>query len=167
MKKIITLLLIAVSPGLFAQSHERSVVSSFGGSFSDGSTLSVDHTLGQVVDVTLLSGSIIITQGFQQPFSTQVVSVSEIISSSDIVIFPNPTPGQTVIRIAGLPAGSYLLHLFNVLGQLQLTQSLTADPSGNVLVELDLKQFATGTYYLRVSNTRDIIFTRTIVKNNQ
>ncbi|MDZ4822746.1 MAG: hypothetical protein SH856_04760 [Flavobacteriales bacterium] len=51
---------------LLSQSIERSVISSFGFSYS-GATLQSDCTVGEVVTATGSNGGIIITQGFQQP----------------------------------------------------------------------------------------------------
>lgn len=51
---------------LSAQSIERSVISSFGFSYS-GAALQADCTVGEVVTATGSNGGITITQGFQQP----------------------------------------------------------------------------------------------------
>jgi hypothetical protein len=68
MKKIIsiTVLLVSCSFLINAQSIERSVISSFGMSYS-GPGLQADMTVGEVVTFTGTGSGLIITQGFHQP----------------------------------------------------------------------------------------------------
>lgn len=65
-KNYLILFGLCVSLLTFSQSIERSVISSFGFSYS-GATLQADCTVGEVVTATGSNGGIIITQGFQQP----------------------------------------------------------------------------------------------------
>lgn len=76
---------------LNAQSIERSVISSFGFSYS-GAQLQADCTVGEVVTATGSNGGIIITQGFQQPHLDESSCLGDfdfngVVNVGDLLIF--------------------------------------------------------------------------------
>lgn len=66
MKNLFLLLLSFMSWNLYAQTLSPTVISSAGG-YSTGTTVTLSWTLGELATETLSNGSIILTQGFQQP----------------------------------------------------------------------------------------------------
>jgi hypothetical protein len=66
MEKLFLLLLSFLSLSLFAQTLSPTVISSAGG-YSTGTTVTLSWTLGELATETLSTGSITLTQGFQQP----------------------------------------------------------------------------------------------------
>ena len=76
---------------LFSQSAERSVISSFGFSFSEA-TIQNDCTVGEVITATGINGGTIITQGFQQPMFASSSCLGDfdmngMVNVSDLLIF--------------------------------------------------------------------------------
>jgi hypothetical protein len=92
MKRI--LLLAFMFTGLLsgAQTIERSVISSFGFSYS-GPSLSADCTVGETITATGSGGGIIITQGFHQPYVPAINSClgdfdfNGVVNINDLLIF--------------------------------------------------------------------------------
>ena len=93
MKKTTLLIIgsLAATPLLRAQSLERQVIGSVGGSFSGA--FQVDWTVGETVIQTASGGSSILTQGFHQPPDLPN-AVKPIAAMQGISAFPNPTGGM-------------------------------------------------------------------------
>ncbi len=68
MKKIILILFFAISTTTisFAQSIERQVIGATGSTLTDGSTMTMSFTVGEVITTSLTDGTLIFNQGFQQ-----------------------------------------------------------------------------------------------------
>ena len=131
-----------------AQTAERTLVASAGGSFSNAS-FSADYSVGEVVVMTLTSPGVILTQGFQQPPPSDV-SVIEPNPNSGISIYPNPGAGQYQLVLRDNVTDPVTIRIYDVLGK--VLYSKVIDLSGNVPLELNLGHLATGTYYMRVSS---------------
>ncbi|MBL7944293.1 MAG: hypothetical protein JNM00_16125 [Flavobacteriales bacterium] len=92
MKNLFFFLFSFLSLTFYGQSIERSVISSFGLSYS-GATLQADCTVGETVTATGSGGGLIITQGFQQPFIPAVNSClgdfdfNGVVNIGDLLIF--------------------------------------------------------------------------------
>jgi hypothetical protein len=93
MKTILFTICIVLSASLLhAQSIERSVISSFGFSYS-GPFVQADCTVGETLTATGSGGGITITQGFQQPFIPAANSClgdfdfNGVVNISDLLIF--------------------------------------------------------------------------------
>lgn len=65
MKNIIAIALLTATLG-FSQSIERQVISNGGETLSDGATVSMDFTVGELVVTTISDGTTTLTQGFHQ-----------------------------------------------------------------------------------------------------
>lgn len=142
MKNTLTLAIIALSAvSAAAQSIERQVIASGGGSFS-GSML-VDWTIGETVVATATTGSVILTQGFQQPPSASLNTKSP--DAAGIKAWPNPSPGMVTLAWEQMP-GDAAIQLYNATGALVY--------SGNWLqgeqLNMDLGACMPGVYSLRI-----------------
>ena len=75
MKKILlTITTIAFATFSFSQVISRDVVSS-GGNYSSNSGYTISSTIGETMITTLATGSNVLTQGFQQSSSVNVLNV--------------------------------------------------------------------------------------------
>lgn len=132
-------------------SIERYVIASAGGSYTNGSTLAVDYTLGEVAVLTLNNATNILTQGFQQPYESGVF-INDIQNDLDIFYYPNPVTSELTLNINHAGKRSFTIELFDLLGQKLTSQSGIANHEGNANFVFDMHHLATGNYLLRVSS---------------
>ena len=171
MKKSITILMgafLLFGIAAKAQSFERYVVASAGGTYYDGvNNFEMDYTVGEFAVVTLSDANNYLTQGFQQPFVDPDVSVNEN-SFADMTIsyFPNPTSGNLTLNISNTGDREFNVELFDVLGQRISIQTGIAGYNGTANVIIDMQRCITGNYYLRISNGSDLVKNLKIVKIN-
>jgi hypothetical protein len=161
-------LVFAFTQLLFSQSVERYVISSFGGSYFGGSTINVDFTAGESAITTLSNGSHILTQGFQQPFIFSVVNVAE--NSADpihIIIYPNPVYDHVNIDLKNGAHAQYTVQVFDILGQLIMSEQADAGFDGTFRARFDLRKLATGNYFVRVLQGEMNLLTQKILKVTQ
>ena len=131
----------------FGQTIQNSVISSAGGSSSSGN-VKMDYTIGETVIETFSAGGNTLTQGFHQTNLT-LVAIENVELFAQVSVYPNPTSQFVNLDI---PADYNLLDIsmYDVTGKLLRTQ---ANASG--LVTFDVKDLATGTYYLQVLNPKN------------
>jgi hypothetical protein len=170
MKKSITILMAAfLLSGIVAraQSIERYVIASTGGSYYDLVNFEMDYTVGEIAVITLSDASNYLTQGFQQPFVDPGVSVNEnLFTDFNISYFPNPTSENLTLNISNAGDREFKVELFDVLGQRITTQTGIAGYNGTASISIDMQNCATGNYYLRISNGNDLVKNLKILKIN-
>ena len=169
MKKYLFLSLALLLPAfLFAQTTERQVVSTAGGTYYNNSTNFVmDYTLGEVAIATISNSSVIFTQGFQQPyidFSTLVPKISE--SSIGLTIYPNPVKELLHISIDKPETGTYRLQLYDILGKLMANITVNSEKATALKTVIDFRPFTTGHYFLRILQENKEVKTMKIIKIN-
>lgn len=127
-----------------AQTLERQLVASTGGSASAGS-IQLDFSVGDLVVNTTTTTDLMLTQGFHQTYDFSTSVVASEVATFNIVAFPNPTRDQITIRVdGGTEAITYTL--MDGLGRTILTAQ-TGTWNGTVL---DLSDMAAGSYFLLV-----------------
>jgi hypothetical protein len=169
MKKILLIIsIVFVTFGLRAQSIERYVIGSAGGSYYDGiNNFEMDYTVGEVA-ITTIGTTNILTQGFQQPFKLTWVAVHEYSDNpAQVIMYPNPIVDQLNISIQNAQSGVYRVMVFNLLGQLLIDQSTSAGFDGAAQLNVDFGRYATGNYFVRIMHEQKIIQTGKIIKINQ
>lgn len=146
MKQIIlTVLLLSAGYAVQAQSIERQVIGSAGGSYSG--SFQVDWTAGETVTTTASAGSVILTQGFQQPASS-TSGVKTVSSSNNVTVYPNPTGATVNVAWTGT-SFSGTMELYDANGRLVFTGSETAASKAVI----DLSAQAPGIYTLRLTGS--------------
>lgn len=163
MKKYILLVSsIAIAGYGFAQSIERSVLAS-SGNFSSTSLMSISSTLGEVFVITLDGSSGSLTQGFQQSTSTSGGGIGiEEIENIDFSVYPNPF--QDVVNIKSTTKGNYTLKLVDVLGRDLLLDYRNNNSNSVLNLELNLNEYQSGLYFLKVYNDSNHLKTIKIQK---
>ncbi len=137
------LLLTLVSSLSFAQVQiGRQVIGTTGG-FYQGANTTYSYTVGEAFVLTLSSGNIFLTQGFQQP----QISVSGLVA-------PNSKPQPC----SGAENGAFL-QITNVLGcpgPYQITNVVSVSDSSLVLTDINL---GAGDYYVTISGANGCLLT--------
>ncbi|TAL67046.1 MAG: T9SS type A sorting domain-containing protein [Bacteroidetes bacterium] len=126
------------------------------------STGSVSYSVGQIVYNinTGFNGSIV--QGVQQPFEISVIGV---IDEFDCITlnssaYPNPVSDNLKIIIEGFSYFKYSAILYNSIGKKIKEIQIVSDET---LIEM--RNFASGTYYLNVMNQQSAFKVFKIIKD--
>jgi hypothetical protein len=144
-KSLLAGLLVLSGFALKAQSVSPDVISA-GGDFFSNLSGSVSWTLGEPMGETFSSTNNFLTQGFQQPWD-----FGTMLTGSDPVnaeVYPNPTSDFVYLQFGDHAGGSYVIEVFNTLGQQLSSQNFTATPSAKATVSLT--NFADGIYFISV-----------------
>jgi|ERR1043165_186703 hypothetical protein len=150
---------------LNAQSVERFVIGSTG-NYSTGSNVSVSATVGEAVVPTYTSGTIILTQGFQQPdLADTTTGLTEISANITWTLFPNPATTQTNLTLSEIPANC-LVQLYNMAGQLIMDRKLPQEKLTHNET-IDLRGLASGTYMLSIFSNGRLLATLPIQRVDQ
>lgn len=156
MRKIIFLIfLICLGLGVLeAQSLERQVISTTG-NYSTTSGLQLSATVGEPATPTLQSGTIILTQGFQQPDKDIAGRIEDLGVALDYTLYPNPTKGNVYISLEAKSPVSLSLRITDVSGKQILPVLADFSVNGHVEKQIDLSQFANGTYLIQLLDRKN------------
>ena len=165
MKKIIfTFLFGAMILFSFSQSIERHVISSTGSSTTAGG-ITLSSTVGEIATTTLISGSVVLTQGFQQPNPEDLTSVPEDKKTNlDYKIYPNPTSDQLIIELNSDKPAELVIEICDMSGKQVVLLKKTIHVSGNVKEQVDMTSFAAGNYLLKLIYGNDAVKTFQVMK---
>jgi len=141
MQKLLLILLCLPILG-FGQVTSPSVVSSSGGSYSNGNII-MDYTLGEIVVETHTNSSAILTQGFHQG----VLEVSTEVVNIDIKtkVYPNPTTNFLIIELEKNVNADILVYDIN--GKLVIKDRLNNEQQK----QLDFGFLKQGNYLLHIN----------------
>lgn len=148
---IFTVLLFVFGFAVNAQSLERQVIASAGG-FSAANGVSLSFTVGEPVIETAVSGSVILTQGFQQPedITTGIATKPEV--TVDYTVFPNPTDDKIFVELTSDTEVEVELALFDISGRrIVELDTPTRTINGRAREEMDMSQLAPANYILTLS----------------
>lgn len=155
MKKLILLSCILtgnVVTHVQAQSIERQVIASLGGSYS-GSDLQADFTVGESVTTTLAEGSFILTQGFQQPLREGSSAIEQHQVAVDYRLYPNPATGSITLELNSKAQATIKVMITDITGRV-LYQDNTGIPIYPAYKQtFDISTFAAGAYVLSIKDT--------------
>lgn len=146
MKKLLIACCCLASGWLQAQSLEPYVIASTGsfGANSAGTTLS--WTVGEAITTTESAGNTMLTQGFHQPVTINIVAVNELLAETlNLQVYPNPTVAQLTIKKEG--GSSLKAQLIDVLGQVVQVQQLN-----NSQTTLNIEYLPASSYFLKVTD---------------
>lgn len=145
---LICLGFVAVASSCLAQNIERSTITA-GRSVSSGP---VAHTIGQLWtrSTSLLSGSYLLTQGFQQPteedfYKTSITEVQD----PDLTFFSNPVEEKLWITWKSSERLQTLI-LRDLTGRLVQHHQISPDEISSRSTVMDLTSLSTGVYILEV-----------------
>ena len=159
MKKIyVTLFFCALAFTAFCQTD----VVTAGGTAS-GSGGSATYTVGQIADQRVEAGGKYIIVGVQQPYEIQTVGVDNYPGIQlEAVLYPNPTAHSVQLSISNyeIPSDGLKAQLFDKNGKL-----LRVFDVFDLLTKMDLSEYPSATYQLRIMDGRKLLKTFQVVKN--
>lgn len=127
---------------------ERQVIGSAGTSASQGN-LQLEYTVGEAVVTTESSGSIILTQGFNQPGDISIGFEAPDYGLS-INAFPNPTSTSLRLEVEKRAEETFDVVVYNELGQQLGGKSQHIAEGRNQTLEFDFSEEAAGHYYIEI-----------------
>ncbi len=160
MKKNYLLVMLFLLAGVISLKAQRASVASGGDASGSGGNIS--YSVGEIV-VSPLSGSNgTALQGVQIPYEILITEIDEPTGIDlSISVFPNPVEGELVLQIADLPIDDLRLQLMDIVGKQLLSKKIIA-----ATTNIDMNNYAIGTYMLQVFNSSGSLKTFTIIKNN-
>jgi len=163
MKSLITITFFAVSFYSSAQSLERQVIGSTGGT-SITSSLIVTSTVGEVAIATLASSSTILTQGYQQAVIGNSISVNEIENITKMTLFPNPTTNNSKLEITAGQSSQVTVAIYSAQGKLIENNTLALEAGVQSSVQLNVANQASGVYFVRITDENLTMKTLRLIK---
>lgn len=165
--------LLGFYPECKGQSISQHVIAASGNYAVNGNS-SLSYTIGEPMIQTLYSAKNILTQGFQQPVDTLVLtqdssknSISSIESIFSINVYPNPFSNYLYIDLLEYPFyDNFTFELYNTLGQECITP-LTVEYYGTKnKYKINTENLTMGVYILRVissfnKTSKSILLNRT------
>lgn len=149
-KQLLTgLSLLILSSAARAQSADRQVLGSSGGSYS-GAALAADYTTGEVATQTGSSGSFVLSQGFQQPGSNGTGISDAAPVTVDWKLYPNPAGNSIILELNSSTLASLQFSLSSVTGQLLRQQTEFVSINGGRKQNIDLSGLAAGIYFVNL-----------------
>lgn len=157
MKKLLFIALSIVPFCLFSQvSLERQVIAS-GGGFQQSGNIQLSSTIGEAVIVTATSGSIILTQGFQQT-QTEIVGIEIPEFNVDVLAYPNPTGHSVTLEISALNSMDIYVEVMDVLGRRVIPiDKITVQ--NKATEEYDFSKLAAGNYLISLKSSNKRLLT--------
>ncbi len=89
------------------------------------------------------------------------VSINGSLDNVNVSIFPNPNNGQFTLSIVGAE-GNMNMEIVNLAGQVVYVQSIEAN--SNFSTDIDVSEFSTGVYYIKLSNNKGVKINKLIIK---
>jgi hypothetical protein len=144
---------------LFGQTQSQQVVAASGGSGKNGETV-IEWTLGEPVIAALSTGSIILTQGFQQP--TLVVTAIKTMDGLPYTVeaYPNPTENLLLIELDNTEVRNFQYLLYDINGKVLEQKKLESD-----ITAINMDNYPSGVYLLKVIQQEKEIKTFEIAKH--
>lgn len=154
-KKLILITLIIYAASLQVYSQE---VAASAGKHFEADHFQISCTLGEPVIQTLNGSNHTLTQGFHQG-ELVVTPVLSFTQNMAVNVYPNPTSEYINIQLNGSQTGELKARLYSLDGKL-LKQKIISDEK----TELQLDEFTSGYYLLKLTKGKDLLQTFKIIK---
>ncbi len=158
-KLYLTALIIMAS--MFILEAQDAVVPAGGTAQGAGGT--VTYTVGQIADRQVDGTGNYVVEGVQQPYEIQSVGVNDYPGIElEAVLFPNPTVSYVQLRVTNyeIPVDGLRAQLYDNNGKLLEVFRIVDQET-----RMDLTQYPTATYQLRVMEGSRILRVFKVVKN--
>ena len=156
-KLIITLVLLPMTFAVMAQADFVPV-----GGTATGNGGSVTYTIGQIAVQNASNGDKSILEGVQQPYEIQTVGIDDYPGITLVaVVYPNPTAHSVKLKISNYEIPEYGLkaQLYDNNGKI-----LRFFAINDLETIIDMEQYPTAAYQLRVMENNRLLKTFKVVK---
>lgn len=143
MKQTVIILILLFCFGLKSQSIERSVISSGGNTFSN-TNFSADWTIGELAVSSAVVGATMLTQGFNQYYSS-ALSVKNSLVISSLKAYPNAVESKLNLSWENKKSAA-TLDLYDATGKLVYTTNWNNGEN----LQIDFSSYSSGIYSLKV-----------------
>jgi len=150
MRRIIflSLCLFSIQTALCQELIPEIIISA--GDYFKGPNGSLSWTMGESVIETYTSTNGILTQGFQQPFTT-VSGIKELkYSNIGIIVYPNPVSDFLNVRFIATEKIDLIIELIDLNGKVLLNEKVVTD---QFITQINFKYVKPGSYFLRLRKT--------------
>ena len=149
---------LAFSQRTYELSHQVLVTAASVEPVKDG--ISYQQTVGETAVSATLPDIYILTQGFQQPRFIPKTDLP-VREGNGVDFFPNPVTEIVNhifnIRMFGVLGRHYYIIITNLPGAVMYTADVEYSPDHDVVLEIDLQNYADGIYVTRVWSTDGVI----------
>lgn len=150
-------LLLAFLTISYLANAQNSVNSSGGDATSaDGAAA---YSIGQVFYENNSDGNYSISEGVQQAYKIEVVSVSELAKALSIELFPNPTTDKVILESNGAENPDLQFQLMDLNGRVLKQNNIQKNQES-----IGLEEFSSAVYLLHVFDGASILKTFKIIK---
>ena len=141
---------------LFAQ---QSVLAS--GGEATGSDGKVSYSIGQIVYLSNSAADGSVAEGIQQAYEiSTTVGIEFADIQLELAVYPNPTTDFLNLKVADFKGATLSYQLFDFEGKLLASQLLN-----NHSTQIEMKNFPSSTYFLKIADKENNIKTFKIIKN--
>ncbi|MEM7375631.1 MAG: T9SS type A sorting domain-containing protein [Bacteroidota bacterium] len=131
---------------------ERQVIASYGHQVSSG-TIDLSATAGETATATLINGSLVLTQGFQQSNLGMVGIEDELLEQTvDYSIYPNPTSDLLTVELTSDIPVNLEVRLYDLRGRALPDLTKVLQGSGFLTYQFNLSELASGRYLLMIKD---------------
>jgi len=139
---------------------KRQVTASTGGSGLIGNIL-IQYTVGEPAVSTLLTGNLLLTEGFQQPELPALPPGEDAIKN--YILYPNPASTTVKVQFDLLTETAVLFRLINPAGQ-QMYQQFQHYGPGQVIIPIPVNRFPAGIYTVMLNINGKVYFEKLIIQ---
>ncbi len=149
-KTILFLLVLGIAHG---QQLETQLIGS-GGHHATSGPYQLSGTLGEIAVQTYIRSGGVVTQGFQQPANSWLVSLRKPDHSDwTVKIFPNPSIADLIIIITGSRADEVQATIIDVWGRIIPLRQTINRSTGKQQIGIDSNLLTAGLYFIRLLDT--------------
>ena len=122
------------------------------GTTSTAGSLEVSNSVGEVIIQTGISGSFIVTQGFQQADVEGATPIEDLLPKVNYQFFPNPVKEILNVKLESEKPLKLRIALFDLKGIQIWTAPEEVQVNGQLKTQYNLAYLAEGIYTLMITN---------------
>jgi hypothetical protein len=152
-------ILLMVLIGCISNSYAQVFSLNTAGGTASGNTGSVNYTVGQLTYVTHTGINGSVAAGVQQIYEISVISGLEEPTAIMLSVYPNPTIDFLTLEVKDFENSLYLFQLLDIRGKVLKNEHIS-----NIKTSVQMANFNSGIYFLRISTEQKEIKTFKIIK---